>query len=78
MKTRAYVFIKVGVSKTGEIVGSLAKIEGIKTVHPCWGLPDIIAFVEVPDTKALTDLVLSKIQSLKGVVETDTHIVIET
>lgn len=76
--TRAYIFIKVGVSKTGEIVESLSKIEGIKTVHPCWGLPDIIAYVEVSDTKALTNLVLSKIQGLKGVAETDTHIVIET
>lgn len=78
MTTRAYIFIKVGVSKTGEIVGSLAKIDGIKTVHPCWGLPDIIAYAEVPDNKALTNLVLTKIQGLKGVMETDTHIVIET
>ena len=37
--------------------------------------PDIITVVEVSDQDALTQLVLSRIHSIEGVTQTDTHLV---
>jgi DNA-binding Lrp family transcriptional regulator len=49
---------------------------GIRTVHPCWGVPDVIAFAEVATQAELDDLVMEKIQRLDGIERTDTHIVV--
>jgi len=75
---KAYVLITVKMGKLQDMVAKLADISGVKTVHACWGLPDIFAFVEATDEADLNDLVLSKIQLMDGVERTDTHIVLET
>ena len=41
-------------------------------------LGDIFSFVSVGDEKALSDVVITKIHTIDGVEETDTHIVAET
>ncbi len=74
---KAYVLITVKMGKLKDVVAKLAEISGVKTVHACWGLPDIFAFVEAADEDGLNDLVLSKIQLIDGVERTDTHIVLE-
>ncbi|MCH7716402.1 MAG: Lrp/AsnC ligand binding domain-containing protein [Gemmatimonadetes bacterium] len=74
---KAYVFINASAGKTLEVVGKVQKIEGVKSVNPCWGPPDIIAVVQVKNERTLNDLVLTRIQRLPGVEQTDTHIVIE-
>ncbi|MDI6689060.1 MAG: Lrp/AsnC ligand binding domain-containing protein [Actinomycetota bacterium] len=74
----AYIFIKVQAGKIRDAVQEISKIEGVKSVHACWGQPgDLIAFVEAPDHKALADLVLAKIHGIDGVTETNTRIVVE-
>jgi DNA-binding Lrp family transcriptional regulator len=45
--------------------------------HPCFGQPDIFTFVNVADEKSLSDVVITKIHTIEGVEETDTHIVAE-
>ncbi len=74
---KAYVLITVKMGKLQDMVAKPAEISGVKTVHACWGLPDIFAFVEAADEDGLNDLVLSKIQLIDGVERTDTHIVLE-
>ncbi len=74
---KAYVLITVKVGELRETVRKLAAIPGVKTVHACWGLPDIFAFVEAADEAELQDLVLAKIHLIEGVERTDTHIVLE-
>lgn len=76
MAIGAYVLINGKAGKIKDIVGALSKVKGIKSVHACWGRPDIFAYVELADLKALGEFVLDKVQKLEGVEHTDTHIVI--
>jgi nitrate reductase NapAB chaperone NapD len=75
MADRAYVLIHVAPGQTSQVVRALGEIKQIKTIDPCWGKPDIITVVEVPDQDALTQLVLSRIHAIEGVAQTDTHLV---
>jgi DNA-binding Lrp family transcriptional regulator len=77
MAVKAYVLINAKSGKIPNLVKALSKIGQVKTVHPCWGRPDIFAYVEVENQKALSDLVFSKIHSLDGVESTDTRLIIE-
>lgn len=71
---KAFVFINVEGGKGKDVEGRLRGMEGVKSADNCWGLPDIIALVEVADLKTLQDFVLNKIQKVAGVKQTDTHI----
>jgi len=73
---RAHVFIKVQPQKAREVAGKVSEIAGVTAAHPCWGMPDVIAQVEVGDQATLEQLVLGQIQAIEGVIETDTHIVL--
>lgn len=75
MSDRAYVLINVLPGQTTDVVRALSNIKEIKSIDPCWGKPDVIVVVEVPDQDALTQLVLTKIHSIEGVAQTDTHLV---
>ncbi len=68
MSDRAYVLINVQPGRTSDVVRALSGIKQIKTIDPCWGKPDIIAVVEVSDQDALTQLVLSRIHEIDGVL----------
>ena len=78
MATRAYVLIQVRAGKTKAVVEALRKVPGIEQVHPCFGQPDIFSFVSVADERALSEVVITKIHTIEGVEETDTHIVADT
>ncbi len=75
MPDRAYVLINVLPGQTVNVLRALSEIKEIKTLDPCWGKPDIFAVAEVPDQDTLTSLVLTKIHSIEGVAQTDTHLV---
>src|SRR3989442_15998044 len=77
MATKAYILVKVKAGKTKDVVKALKTIAGAQQVHPCFGQPDIFSFIEVHDEKALSDVVISKIHTIDGVEQTDTHIVAE-
>ena len=78
MATKAYILIKVKTGKTKDAVKALRKISGVERADPCFGRQDVFVFVEVADEKALSDVVISKIHTIEGVEETDTHIVADT
>jgi DNA-binding Lrp family transcriptional regulator len=78
MATQAYVFVYATSGKVDEVAKKVAQIEGVRSAHICWGRPDVIAFVEVPAPKDLSQLVLRRIQRIAGVEGTDTRIVVET
>jgi DNA-binding Lrp family transcriptional regulator len=70
----AYVLVSVQAGKNQEVVAALRSLDAVKQAHTCWGQPDIFAFVEVADERALADVVLTAIQGLPGVRTTETHI----
>lgn len=72
---RAYVLINVLPGLTDQVIALLSEIKEIKTIDACWGKPDIIALAETSDQEALTQLVLTRIHAIEGVVQTDTHLV---
>lgn len=74
---QAYVFINVRAGWARKIMRDLGEMAEVQSVNACWGRPDILAFVEVPGENELRELVLSRIQNLEGVNETDTHIVVK-
>ncbi len=74
---KAHILINMRAGKARDVVEKIRKIEGIKHVNPCWGRPDIFAFADVENEKALADAVLAKIQTVDGIESTDTHIVID-
>ena len=75
MADRAYVLITVSAGQTRDVIKSLSQLKEVKTIDPCWGKPDIFAVVEVMDQDALTSLVRSKIHSIPGVAQTETHLI---
>lgn len=77
MAVQAYVFVYVEPKKSKAVLHSITKVAGVKSAHVVWGRPDLVAFIEAEDQKALGTLVLNKIQAIAGVELTDTRIVIE-
>ena len=75
MSDRAYVLINVVPGQTNQVIERLSEIPEIKVLDACWGKPDIIALIEVSNQDALTKLVLTRIHSIEGVSQTDTHLV---
>jgi DNA-binding Lrp family transcriptional regulator len=74
-KIGAYILIKIGPGKSRSITDQIAKIEGVKTVHPVTGMFDIIAYLEAEDINHLTGTVRTRIQTMDGVLRTHTAIV---
>jgi DNA-binding Lrp family transcriptional regulator len=77
MAPQAYVFVYATPGKVVETASAIAKVEGVKSAHSCWGRPDVIVFVEASTPKGLGQIVLQRIQRVPGVEATDTRIVVE-
>lgn len=75
MADRAYVLITVSTGHTRDVVKLLSQLREVKSIDCCWGKPDIFTVVEVSDQDALTSLVRTKIHSIPGVAETETHLI---
>ncbi len=79
---RAYLMIKVGagesfgVEKT--IKEKIVKMPGVIRVESIFGRFDIIAEIEVKETRELSSLVTDKIKSISCVVSTETFLCHET
>jgi DNA-binding Lrp family transcriptional regulator len=74
---KAFVFINVSPGESTRVARELRKLEGVELAEPCWGLPDIIALVEVGNLQTLQQFILKEAQKISGVTQTDTHIVWE-
>jgi DNA-binding Lrp family transcriptional regulator len=74
---RAYVMVTVKAGKSKTVAQQLASLPGVKQAHACWGVPDVIAYVEVGSQRELDRLVMDTIQKMAGVERTDTHIALD-
>ena len=76
---KAYVLINVRGGKTREVNSKVQKIDGIKSANACWGRPDIFAFAEVKDDKALVRAMIRGVTmivrgtSSRGTLTIDTY-----
>jgi len=74
---KAYLFVNVRAGKATEVLDCVRQATGIRRADLCWGRPDILALVDLPDEDALRKMVLDEVQPIEGVESTDTHLVFE-
>jgi DNA-binding Lrp family transcriptional regulator len=75
--TQAYVLITAAIGKVKQVAKEIKGLRGVKSVHVVTGPYDIIVFVEAQSLDALTSTVVEGIHKIKGVVDTNTAIVVE-
>ncbi len=72
-----YVLITAAIGEVKAVARELKELKGVKSVHVVTGPYDLIAFVEAKDLAALTKTVVEGIHKVKGVIDTNTAIVVE-
>jgi DNA-binding Lrp family transcriptional regulator len=73
---RAYVLILTEVGQTEQVAREVPEMQGIASAVPVAGPYDIIAIVEAASLDAFGKMVVSRIQSVKGVTRTLTRPVV--
>jgi len=67
-----FVLISTAPAKEHEVYNVLLKIEEVVELHPLFGEYDLIAKIEAEDFNKLGEIVVDKIRSIPGVVDTKT------
>ncbi len=67
-----YVLINTAPAHEHEVYTKLSKIPEVVEVHPLFGEFDLIAKIEPEDFEKLGELIIEKIRSIKGVIDTKT------
>lgn len=67
-----FVLIKVMPRKERAVYERLAKLSEVEELYPLFGEYDLIAKINVKDFEELSDVVVNKIRSIDGVIETKT------
>ncbi len=77
MAISAYVFIECSAGAARELAKGISKIKGVLRANATTGPYDVIALVEAPDINILGDFIVTRIQSLPGVLRTQTNVVVD-
>ena len=67
-----FVLVTTAPAKEHQVYNSLLNIEEIIEIHPLFGEYDIIAKIEAEDFDALGRIVVDKIRTIAGVIDTKT------
>lgn len=67
-----FVLIKVAPGKERRVYDRIASLKEVEELYPLFGEYDLIAKIVVKDFEELSDVVVNKIRSIEGVVETKT------
>lgn len=76
MVVKAYVLVQAELGRARAVAKAIANVRGVKMVHAVTGVYDVIAYLELSNMSSLSELVIKKIQSVKGVERTHTAIVV--
>lgn len=77
MPVRAYVFIRALKGNAAAAAKGLSRIKNVSSVRVVSGRYDVVALVEAESIEELGNLVLKKIQRVRGVQATETAIITE-
>ena len=77
MAISAYVFIECTAGAAREVTREVSKIKGVIRANATTGPYDVIALVEASDMNVLGDFIVTKIQSLSGVLRTQTNVIVD-
>jgi DNA-binding Lrp family transcriptional regulator len=67
-----FVLINVMPGAEKKVFDTMIKWEEIQELYPLFGDYDLIAKISSPDLEGLSDIVVNKIRTIKGVTETKT------
>jgi DNA-binding Lrp family transcriptional regulator len=67
-----FVLISTAPAKEHEVYNSLQSVFEIKELHPLFGEYDLIAKIEADDFNVLGQVVVDKIRTIEGVIDTKT------
>lgn len=67
-----FVLIKVSPKREKEVYETLASIEEVEELYPLFGEYDLITKLVVSDFEQLSDVIVNKVRSIEGVIETKT------
>ncbi|MEW6201848.1 MAG: Lrp/AsnC ligand binding domain-containing protein [bacterium] len=73
----AYILVKTQAGKAGQAVKSLRKIKNVVRADSVTGPYDIIAYAQADNINTLGKMIVSKIQTIPGVVETMTCLAVD-
>lgn len=76
MVVKAFVLVQAQLGRARAVTKAVSKVRGVKMVHAVTGLYDVIAYLEMSNMTSLSELVIKKIQSVKGVERTHTAVVV--
>ncbi len=76
MAVKAFVLVQAQLGRARTVAKAISKVRGVKMVHPVTGVYDVIAYLELSNMESLSELVIKKVQSVKGVERTHTAIVV--
>lgn len=71
-KSANFVLVKIAVGEEDYAYNKLNEIEGIQSIHFVYGEYDMVLVIEEGDTSKLRDIIMKKIRSVKGVIDTTT------
>ncbi len=67
-----FVLISTAPAKEHDVYNELTKIEQVVELHPLFGEYDLIAKIEADDFNVLGQIVVDRIRSIQGVIDTKT------
>ena len=76
MVVKAFVLVQAQLGRARSVARAIERVKGVKMVFAVTGVYDVIAYLEMRDMTSLSELVIKKIQSVKGVERTHTAIVV--
>ena len=76
MVVQAYILIQTEVGRASTIATEIAQLGGVTMAEDVTGPYDVIARIEAPTVDALGQIVIAKIQDVKGITRTLTCTVV--
>ncbi|MBI4392447.1 MAG: Lrp/AsnC ligand binding domain-containing protein [Euryarchaeota archaeon] len=67
-----FVLISAAPAKEHEVYNALLKVPEIVELHPLFGEYDLIAKIEGPDFDTLGQIIVNKVRTIQGVMDTKT------
>ena len=76
MVVQAYILIQTEVGRSAAVATEIAQLGGVTMAEDVTGPYDVIARIEAPTLDALGQIVIAKIQDVKGITRTLTCTVV--
>lgn len=70
--TKAYVLITTEIGKGDQVYEALRQLEGVTDVNIVAGTYDIVAVLQMPETRDIGRIVMGPVQKMPGVMSTVT------